>query len=258
MFYRYNQDNNRKAFTLIELLIVVAIISILASILFPVFARARENARRASCLSNLKQMGLGLRMYTQDFDERMPPAYVKVTDSNWKYPNGSTESTRAWYLLIYPYVKNYQVYTCPSAGSALHYNGGYQPQAFSYSYNYARPSPGGCGGVYNCGVNMGLPEVAGASLAAIEDTSGTLFVVDGSTAYTQFYHSRMPTEADVMANGVKYADYYVRSVRSRHLGTIATLFVDGHAKAMPWKTILGGVNASTVKYWTTAADPTVN
>jgi prepilin-type processing-associated H-X9-DG protein len=203
-------------------------------------------------------MGLGLRMYTQDYDERMPPAYVVVTDNNWKYPNGSTESTRAWYLLIYPYIKNYQVYNCPSADSALRYKGGYEFTTFPYSYNYAKPYPGDCGTVYNCGVSMGSPGGAGASLAAIEDPSGTIFVVDGSTAITQFYKTRMPTEADVMASGVKYADYYARSVRARHLGTIGTLFVDGHVKAMPWKTILGGVNASTVKYWTTAADPTVN
>mgnify|MGYP001548207113 CR=1 FL=1 len=62
----------RRAFTLIEMLVVVAIIAVLAAILFPVFARARENARRASCQSNLKQIALGIFMYAQDYDERMP------------------------------------------------------------------------------------------------------------------------------------------------------------------------------------------
>ena len=64
----------KSAFTLIELLVVIAIIAILASILFPVFGRARENARRASCQSNLKQMALGLKQYTQDYDEKFPLA----------------------------------------------------------------------------------------------------------------------------------------------------------------------------------------
>jgi len=63
---------NRKAFTLIELLVVIAIIAILAAILFPVFSQAREKARGATCLSNLKQIGLGVMMYVQDYDETFP------------------------------------------------------------------------------------------------------------------------------------------------------------------------------------------
>jgi prepilin-type N-terminal cleavage/methylation domain-containing protein/prepilin-type processing-associated H-X9-DG protein len=99
----------RKGFTLIELLVVIAIIAILAAILFPVFARAREKARQASCLSNLKQLGLGTLMYAQDFDERMPtfqPPYGTNPD-----PPGTGVS---WWLGIYPYVKNVQIYVCPS------------------------------------------------------------------------------------------------------------------------------------------------
>ncbi|RYG53119.1 DUF1559 domain-containing protein, partial [bacterium] len=70
----FNQSvTTRKAFTLIELLVVIAIIAILAAILFPVFGRARENARRSSCQSNLKQIGLGIMQYTQDYDERIIP-----------------------------------------------------------------------------------------------------------------------------------------------------------------------------------------
>src|SRR5476651_819462 len=66
---------SRHGFTLIELLVVIAIIAILAAILFPVFARAREQARRTSCLSNMKQIGLALFMYAQDYDETLPERY---------------------------------------------------------------------------------------------------------------------------------------------------------------------------------------
>jgi len=71
-------EQHRKAFTLIELLVVIAIISILAAILFPVFARARESARRASCTSNLKQIALGMMMYSQDYDETLPSIKVNA------------------------------------------------------------------------------------------------------------------------------------------------------------------------------------
>ena len=92
----------RRAFTLIELLVVIAIIAILAAILFPVFARAREQARKSSCLSNLKQMGLATQMYVQDYDETLPRYSV------------ATSPTAYWPNLIDPYVKNRQIWFCPS------------------------------------------------------------------------------------------------------------------------------------------------
>lgn len=91
-----------QAFTLIELLVVIAIIGILAAILFPVFGRARENARRTSCSSNLKQIGLGFLQYTQDYDE------VWVTHLQ------GTADLYGWAQLIYPYVKSDQLFQCPS------------------------------------------------------------------------------------------------------------------------------------------------
>ena len=102
----------RIGFTLIELLVVIAIIAILAAILFPVFAQAREKARQSGCLSNLKQIGTGIMMYTQDYDEAYP--------CNWYgglWPTTPDGKQYKWMDAIYPYVKNEQVFTCPSDGS---------------------------------------------------------------------------------------------------------------------------------------------
>lgn len=85
---------NKSAFTLIELLVVISIIALLAAILFPVFSRARENARRSSCQSNLKQIGLSFIQYTQDYDERLPALY--------------------WIAGLQPYIKSEQIFVCPS------------------------------------------------------------------------------------------------------------------------------------------------
>lgn len=101
-------ERNSKGFTLIELLVVIAIIAILAAILFPVFARARENARRASCQSNLKQIGLGLIQYAQDYDGWTPGS---VTFSGPIPLPGSS-----WPSTIFPYVKSGQLFVCPSSG----------------------------------------------------------------------------------------------------------------------------------------------
>lgn len=101
-----------RAFTLIELLVVIAIIAILAAILFPVFAQARESARQATCISNEKQMGLGIMMYVQDYDETYPMAYYYVNGATSK--NGYVQ----WTGLVDPYVKqlkgNTSIWVCPS------------------------------------------------------------------------------------------------------------------------------------------------
>jgi prepilin-type N-terminal cleavage/methylation domain-containing protein/prepilin-type processing-associated H-X9-DG protein len=99
----------KQGFTLIELLVVIAIIAILAAILFPVFAKAREKARQTSCLSNVKQLGLGLMMYAQDYDERMP-LY------NWGEGSVGIKNSCTWWGGIYAYVKNGQIFGCPSGG----------------------------------------------------------------------------------------------------------------------------------------------
>ncbi len=102
-------NRTRSGFTLIELLVVIAIIAILAAILFPVFAQARESARSISCLSNMKQMGLALRMYGQDYDETYPNIRLYIN------PNvGCCNEDLTWKNVIMPYVKNKGVFACPS------------------------------------------------------------------------------------------------------------------------------------------------
>lgn len=108
MFIRRNEA--KKGFTLIELLVVIAIIAILAAILFPVFARARENARKSSCQNNLKQLALGFKQYINDFDERFPLVAVVNTAS----PNTTYAPPYGWADALQPYIRNTQVYQCPS------------------------------------------------------------------------------------------------------------------------------------------------
>ncbi|RYX85992.1 DUF1559 domain-containing protein [bacterium] len=115
-------------FTLIELLVVIAIIAILAAILFPVFARARENARRSSCMSNLKQIGLGFLQYTQDYDEQYP---VGVLTNGVPRGNG-------WAGQVAPYIKSIQIFRCPSDPTTPNQSGN---PIISYAENTAMGFP---------------------------------------------------------------------------------------------------------------------
>jgi prepilin-type N-terminal cleavage/methylation domain-containing protein/prepilin-type processing-associated H-X9-DG protein len=102
-----HQNRRHAGFTLIELLVVIAIIALLAAILFPVFGRARDNARRSSCQSNLKQIGIGVMQYTQDYDERFPISVVSMQ------PTPPTGEVAGWVDGIMPYIKSTQLFQCP-------------------------------------------------------------------------------------------------------------------------------------------------
>jgi len=128
-------EMKKHGFTLIELLVVIAIIAILAAILFPVFSRARENARKATCQNNCKQLGMAMLQYVQDYDETFPTERNGVDGPVW-YTNGTTTYTTYgnYQPLVYPYVKNKEVFFCPSSNN--HNN----DRSLRFAYDYAMNS----------------------------------------------------------------------------------------------------------------------
>lgn len=114
-FARKPVSSRRLAFTLIELLIVIAIIALLAAILFPTFSRARERARQASCMSNLKQVGLALKQYAQDYDGSYPSKQYVLGNS---FLRGANDPQSLPAVLL-PYTKNNQMWVCPSGWEDL-------------------------------------------------------------------------------------------------------------------------------------------
>ena len=236
----------KSAFTLIELLVVIAIIAILAAILFPVFARARENARRSSCMSNMKQIGLGLIQYTQDYDE--------------KYPSGQDNFRgRGWAGQCLPYIKSAQIFQCPSDTKSPNAN----PQ-ISYAYNSAI--------VYKIGT------WGGPSIAAFNATALTVMAMEvtnvtwdpatdvSGTAYSPVGDGYNGSN-DIIPGGTRYATGIMASSGStptalgdydaatgRHLDTSNWLFVDGHVKSLRGDKISAGLAAPSST--TVASGPT--
>jgi prepilin-type N-terminal cleavage/methylation domain-containing protein/prepilin-type processing-associated H-X9-DG protein len=136
----------KRGFTLIELLVVIAIIAILAAILFPVFARAREKARQSNCLSNVKQIMLGMKQYVSDYDQSYPPGIIRTVGS-WTTPDGTaTTGNLPWFLAIEPYMKNVQILNCPSVSTQ--YDGGTSFNDISYGMNEWLSMTGGRYGMY--------------------------------------------------------------------------------------------------------------
>ena len=153
--FQSNRQNGRAAFTLIELLVVIAIIAILAAILFPVFARARENARRSSCQSNMKQIALAFKQYTQDYDERFP------------LRSGSTGATGRpfWAEVIQPYLQSQQILQCPSESSGIDPNP-LSNKFTDYAYNLGLAR--GNGGTVNIGANESQLQFPTLTLLMVE------------------------------------------------------------------------------------------
>lgn len=166
------QKNHKpQGFTLVELLVVIAIISILAAILFPVFSQARENARRASCLSNARQIGLASMQYAQDYDDTLPeagynmPCHVPGTGAN---SDNHWSGVYAWPIAIYPYTKSYQLLSCPSDTHRAGFN---KSGALCYELQLlAAEIPGAYSGIRN--EEFGMRDVLPLSYAANYYLSG--------------------------------------------------------------------------------------
>lgn len=236
--------NRRNGFTLIELLVVIAIIAILAAILFPVFAQARSKARQTSCLSNLKQVGVGIYMYAQDYDEMLPgntPLNINgLSDPRWPAPAVTAHSAgfsepygwnqpydpanvgtyRIWARDIQPYIKNLQIFHCPetrprSSDGTCAAGGG--------TCETTVPDSGraGNGNILLNGI------VASKALAAIPAPADIIF------AHEVRNYNRVAQEKPrgILVNGeVLYTNFTNHYYDSLHSEGANLLFCDSHAK----------------------------
>ena len=202
-----------KAFTLIELLVVIAIIAILAAILFPVFARARENARRSSCQSNLKQIGLGFIQYNQDYDEKYP--VLRGGNSG-----GAADGV---FAITQPYLKSTQILQCPSETNAPNPTAsmnGYSDYAYNLDLGYI---PGGNG------------KTDGLALSALTQPVLTVMAADYDSGASDNYTMGTAPSGTVAAGAA--LETTTGGAAQRHLETQNFLFTDGHVKAYKGATL---------------------
>ena len=243
----------KKAFTLIELLVVIAIIAILAAILFPVFAQARERARAISCISNLKQIGLGLMMYSQDYDETLPVAFPANPPIN-----GGGQAVTPFESMIEPNTKNTDMWKCPSVnrnaganyGLGNYYDGKFNlaPKTRTYS-SVGRINTRQANGTDQ---NTGMSNWGGTptALAAMDAPAETIEVVDvngGDINYGSPWGSlftgcdtwklagRKITQ-DAATSGNCAGAYNSNPGTKGHMENGNYVFADGHAKALNWGT----------------------
>jgi prepilin-type N-terminal cleavage/methylation domain-containing protein/prepilin-type processing-associated H-X9-DG protein len=229
-------QRQRNAFTLIELLVVIAIIAILAAILFPVFAQAREKARAASCVSNVRQMALAALMYAQDYDESYPGMWqwspgAIYAHAPYLYPPGMTPEEAKTKCQTCPYVKNAEVFGCPSRKNL------YGGLLLSYGYTYPTM----------WGSDAEIPGSAyrfptGPALATFSEPAGTIMITDSgifpgttecnASTYEGIYSLCGPKD------GYSYPYVYEPTTNPWssplpiHQKKFTAAFVDGHVKAM--------------------------
>lgn len=204
---------NRNAFTLIELLVVIAIIALLAAILFPVFGRARESARRSSCLSNMKQIGTALLQYTQDYDEKLPGN--GSLDPGAGLSQGFTDASadRNWANCMAKYSRNLAIFICPSS---LPYT-----TTGSSGSPYAELPRDGVNGNTSYAYN-GI--VADRNLAVIPEAANIVMLHE----FNIFI--RAAQQRPYQTSGSNYTQFHNIKMDNTHFDGASRLFCDGHAK----------------------------
>jgi prepilin-type N-terminal cleavage/methylation domain-containing protein/prepilin-type processing-associated H-X9-DG protein len=256
---------HRRGFTLIELLVVIAIIAILAAILFPVFAQAREQARKTSCLSSQKQNGLGCMMYAQDYDE----TYVQASDWNQRNSPAHVTATSPngvlnWTALIQPYVKSYELveFGCASAnyprspwGELPDPNDGNRPAPATrgpeYSYNHMFGLNGAAWGSYVT-TSMAAPERPAETIMVTE--CGTVGGMDAryGTYWTPWWYDHYYYDFGPMEGAAAWWRPPVAHNSSNNDGGVNMVFADGHAKNMRLASFIslsGGTYTVKQYYW---------
>jgi prepilin-type N-terminal cleavage/methylation domain-containing protein/prepilin-type processing-associated H-X9-DG protein len=242
----------KKGFTLIELLVVIAIIAILASILFPVFGRARENARRSSCQSNLKQIALGAKQYVQDYDEKYPVSIFNSTGGAIV----AADEQNGWAIQMQPYLKSSQIFQCPSetnpAANVTPGVTGYGQAGYSdYWYNRNMSGKSEAGIEYISSTVMNGDGTSGSAAYSIDgvtsnyDNSNNVTITALPAAST----TRVGAVAVPAPNG---------AFGLRHLDGVNYAFADGHAKWLKSgsATDLNKVASPVNNYTVTGQDPT--